>query len=116
MIPNGAVIHALAGLLTSSYAEHLPTAEADMMRAAAVAARDEHNAMRDRIITLEGHREQWRRVAFRYRDALDDIADGHVCDENHREQARRSIANTEDSHPPEEPAPHKSPGDGEPNA
>lgn len=46
MNPNGAVIHALAGLLTASYAEDLAEREADSMRAAAVAARDEHDAMR----------------------------------------------------------------------
>ena len=38
-------------------------------------------AAEDRIITLEGHREQWRRIAYRYRDALDAIEGGHVCDE-----------------------------------
>ena len=96
---TGATIHALAGLLTASYAEHLPTREADMMRAAAVAARDEHDAMRDRIVTLKRHREQWRRVAYRYRDALEAIEGGHVCDEGHREEARRALHNIEDSHP-----------------
>ena len=107
MIANGATIHALAGLLTASYAEHLPPEEADMMRAAAVRARDEHDAMRDRIVTLEGHREQWRRVAFRYRDALEAIEGGHVCDEGHREEARRALHNIEDSHPVDTAGQHK---------
>ena len=52
MIANGAVIHALAGLLTASYAEDLTSGEADMMRAAAVAGRDEHDAMRAEIERL----------------------------------------------------------------
>ena len=71
--------------------------------------RDELARLRDRVITLEGHREQWRRIAFRYRDALEAIEGGHVCDEGHREEARKALNNITEGHPPTEAAgEHKS--------
>lgn len=69
--------------------------------------REEAQRLRDRVITLEGHREQWRRVAFRYRDALEAIEGGHVCDEGHREEARKALHNIDDSHPVDGAGEHK---------
>ena len=53
MIADGMVIHALARLLTASYADGLTVTEADSMRATAALARAEHDAMRDRLVALE---------------------------------------------------------------
>ena len=60
--------------------------------------REEAQRLRDRVITLEGHRAQWRRLAHRYRDALAEIGGP---------AALKALHDIEEGHPPDEAAQHK---------